>query len=357
MKSDIHTGYLILADISGYTSYIAKSEIENAQALLAELLKRIVERFQSVVKISRLEGDAVFAYTTETIRGEALFELIESTYIAFREGQELFRLNLCECEACQSLPSLDLKFIIHHGCFALQSVNNFQELVGTDVNIAHRLLKNHVHEKTNWRAYALFSNQALSSMGVSSEYMQEFSESYEHLGELQLYGIDLTNFYNDWADSNRTQITRDDADLVIQQQTDLPPHQVWEWLTSNSRRMEWEELDDIQHPKGQHGIGSESRCFSEGKAYTEKVLDWKPYDYYSVLKSPQKQGRVTLPMSTISTYKLHPLENGGTRLEIFCKVKTPMPEWLTQRVAGFVLQRMKIDRAYKRLVAAIQSSR
>lgn len=75
MKSDIHTGFLILADISGYTSYVAKSEIENAQALLAELLKRIVEQFQSVVKISRLEGDAVFAYTMEPIRGEALMDL------------------------------------------------------------------------------------------------------------------------------------------------------------------------------------------------------------------------------------------------------------------------------------------
>src|SRR5436190_22306180 len=105
MKSEIYTGYLVLADISGYTSYVAKSEIENAQALLAELLKRIVEQFQTVIKISRLEGDAVFGYTTESIRGEALMELIQATYIAFREGQALFRLNLCECEACQSLPS------------------------------------------------------------------------------------------------------------------------------------------------------------------------------------------------------------------------------------------------------------
>lgn len=354
MKSEIHTGYLILADISGYTSYIAKSEIENAQALLAELLKRIVERFQSVVKISRLEGDAVFAYTTEPIRGEALMDLIESTYIAFREGQELFRLNLCECEACQSLPSLDLKFIVHYGSFAIQSVTAFQELVGMDVNVAHRLLKNHVHEKTNWRAYALISQNALSQMGISAEGMQEFREAYEHLGEIQLFGMDLTPYYDRWVDSKRILIDQEEADLIIKQQTELSPHQVWEWLTSNARRLEWEELNEIQRPTEQHGIGSESRCFGEGRAYTERVLDWKPFDYYSVLKSPQKRGRITPPMSIISTYKLHPLENGGTKLEIYCKVKTPMPAWLTQRIAGLVLQRMKVDRAYKRLLTAMQ---
>ncbi len=124
--------------ISGYTSYVAKAEIQNAQALLAELLTRIVEQFKPVVEISRLEGDAVFAYSGSSmpLKGETLMELIESTYIAFREGQEVYRRTLCDCEACQSLPMLELKFIIHHGEYAIQKVGDYRELIGSDVNLA-----------------------------------------------------------------------------------------------------------------------------------------------------------------------------------------------------------------------------
>ena len=168
MKSDSQIGYLIIADISGYTSYVAKTEIQNAQALLAGLLTRIVEQFKPVVEISRLEGDAVFAYSgsSMSLQGETLMELIESTYVAFREGQEVYRRTLCDCEACQSLPTLELKFIIHHGEYAIQKVRDYRELIGSDVNLAHRLLKNHATEATGLQAYALITESALTQMNL-----------------------------------------------------------------------------------------------------------------------------------------------------------------------------------------------
>jgi len=39
MKSDSQTGYLIIADISGYTAYVAKTEIQNAQAFFQPRLE------------------------------------------------------------------------------------------------------------------------------------------------------------------------------------------------------------------------------------------------------------------------------------------------------------------------------
>ncbi len=37
-------GYLILADISGYSSFVAKSELEHAHDILSELLELILKR-------------------------------------------------------------------------------------------------------------------------------------------------------------------------------------------------------------------------------------------------------------------------------------------------------------------------
>jgi hypothetical protein len=95
------------------------------------------------------------------VRGETLLELIESTYIAFRgRTKNVRRHSTCDCRACNNISTLDLKFIVHHGDFAVQDIGGRPELAGSDVNLAHRLLKNHVTEHTGWSAYALFSKRA-----------------------------------------------------------------------------------------------------------------------------------------------------------------------------------------------------
>src|SRR5260221_13994052 len=78
-------GYLVLADISGYTSFVAKTELEHSHEILTELLELLVEKFTPLMVISKLEGDAVFAYAGENIftRGDTLLEFVESIYVPF----------------------------------------------------------------------------------------------------------------------------------------------------------------------------------------------------------------------------------------------------------------------------------
>ena len=85
MSTNTRHGYLVIADISGYTSFVAKTELEHSQEILSELLELLVSRFQLTMTISKLEGDAVFVYAPEEIfvRSETLLEFVESTYVAF----------------------------------------------------------------------------------------------------------------------------------------------------------------------------------------------------------------------------------------------------------------------------------
>src|SRR3972149_2782867 len=104
-------GYFIIADISGYTSFVAKTELEHSHEILSELLELLVSRFQPTLTVSKLEGDAVFAYTSKEvfIRGETLVDFIESIYVAFRDKQFSMKRNTtCTCNACRNIPSLDL---------------------------------------------------------------------------------------------------------------------------------------------------------------------------------------------------------------------------------------------------------
>lgn len=194
MERKTQTGYLVLADISGYTSFVAKTEIEHADMALSFLLETIIEKLSSLLTISKLEGDAVFAYLEESKLQEAhsLLELIDRTYLAFRDkALTLYEGATCPCRACQALPTLDLKFMVHHGDYVIQQVAGIRDLMGTDVNLLHRLAKNSVSESTGWQGYVLFTDPVMERMQVGKDHLFKHCESYEHLGDVDIYCMDM----------------------------------------------------------------------------------------------------------------------------------------------------------------------
>jgi len=194
MERKTQTGYLVLADISGYTSFVAKTEIEHAHIALSYLLEAIVETLSACMTISKLEGDAVFCYceADKILDGKSLLGLIDTTYLTFRDkALDLWTHATCDCKACKAIPTLDLKFMVHHGDFIVQQVAGIKDLLGTDVNLVHRLAKNHVAESTGWQGYALFTNQGLEQMQTDKASFVQQSESYEHLGEVETFVMDM----------------------------------------------------------------------------------------------------------------------------------------------------------------------
>ena len=51
---------LLLADLSGYTAYLAASEPERAPALAADLVETVVRQLRPTFRLEKLEGDAAF---------------------------------------------------------------------------------------------------------------------------------------------------------------------------------------------------------------------------------------------------------------------------------------------------------
>ena len=60
-----HTGYLLIADISGYTQYLTSSELDHANPILQSLLSSLVEQVGEPLHFWKLDGDAVLAYSTK----------------------------------------------------------------------------------------------------------------------------------------------------------------------------------------------------------------------------------------------------------------------------------------------------
>jgi hypothetical protein len=81
--------------------------------------------------------------------------------------------------------------MVHHGDFIVQQVAGIKDLLGTDVNLVHRLAKNHVAESTGWKGYALFTDQGLEHMQTDKTSFVPQTESYEHLGDVETYVMDM----------------------------------------------------------------------------------------------------------------------------------------------------------------------
>lgn len=333
-------GYLVIADIAGYTSFVAGTELEHSHEILADLLGTICTSIEAILTIHKLEGDAVFAYAPDSkiTRGETLVELIETTYADFRDKQvSMKRATTCTCNACRNIPSLDLKVIAHHGNYIFQQVRTIREMVGSDVNLVHRLLKNRVSEATGWRAYMLFTRQCLEHMNMVLEDAHKQAESYDNLVEVLTYSVDLHKRYHERLENRRIILSEDDADIVLVDDFRAPPPLAWDWIQDPVKRNLWGHdvvWSNGDRPKGRTGSGASNHCaHGDGSLMLEVVLDWHPFEY-STTETWQK-GKKMLT----ETFRFEPLPDGRTRVYDIIKLEMPLPR-LLRRPAGRIFARM-----------------
>ena len=106
----------------------------------------IVGALRPPFQLSKLEGDAAFVYlAAPEFDASHLQDTIESAYFAFRRRlRDIKQASICECDACRLIPTLDLKFVAHCGQIAKQIMSGQEQLIGRDVILIHRLLKNSV---------------------------------------------------------------------------------------------------------------------------------------------------------------------------------------------------------------------
>lgn len=136
-------GSLVLADISGYTTFVATTELEHSQLAIALLLDGIIASFQGRLDPTQVEGDAVF-FVGDGL-DPRLLDWIEDSYVAFhRTARDILARMTCGCRACALVPTLTLKAIAHYGRYFRQRIGPAEHVHGADVILAHRLVKNRI---------------------------------------------------------------------------------------------------------------------------------------------------------------------------------------------------------------------
>ena len=258
---------LLVTDISGYTGYLAAVELDHAQAILADLMNTIIRALRPAFRLAKLEGDAAFMYAiAEKLDGSLLLDTIERCYFGFRRRRrDVRQMTSCECNACVRIPELNLKFVVHHGMILRQRVAGQDELLGADVILVHRLLKNDVIASTGIEAYALFSQQCVDAMDVdvSALGMRAYGEAYEHIGAVSVWVHDLGRRWQEEESRTRVMVDKHQAVYQLDTPSSAPPQLAWEFVTTPGRRITWQlgvTGVEVIATGNRRGVGATNHC-------------------------------------------------------------------------------------------------
>src|SRR5512141_3204406 len=182
----------------------------------------VVPSLRPTFRLAKLEGDAAFTIAPAAkVDGSLLLDTIERCYFGFRRRRrDVRQATSCDCNACVRIPDLDLKFVVHHGQAIIQKVAGRQELLGSDVVVVHRLLKNEVVEKLGMSAYALFTQSCIDVTDIDPAAlgMRPHAETYERIGEVPGWAHDLERRWREEEARARVFVTAEEAilDLAIE---------------------------------------------------------------------------------------------------------------------------------------------
>ena len=316
----------VIADISGYTGFLAGVELDHAHDIIVDLMDTVVRGLRPPFRIAKFEGDAVFVYAlTEKVDGSLLQDAVEASYFAFRRRlRTIKQATSCECNACRQMQTLDLKFVCHHGEFISHRMSGREELAGRDVILVHRLLKNAVNERLGGHAYTLYSQACVEAMGVdpATQGLVEHRESIDIIGDVTCWVRDLEDAWTRENERQRHEVTRDKAATVLEFEIAAARPVVWEYFVMPDLRPKWRGADEVREATagGRRGIGTTNHCMHGAHAIIEEVIDWRPFDYLTLTTLLPMPGAPKVLMS----YAFVDRPDGGTRVEI--RVAKPKPK-------------------------------
>jgi uncharacterized protein YndB with AHSA1/START domain len=316
-KSKTHQGFLLIADITGYSKYLSETELIHSQETLTAILRLLVDNTQFPLIISRLEGDAVISYGLQEnfFLGQTFIEMIEKLYVTFRKAIDRLVLNnTCRCKACANISNLDLKFIVHQGVFGFQQINDHQELVGNDINLVHKLLKNSVKELYDLKGYALYTEKVIQHLGLEAiaDSMIQHIEMVEYLGDVTVYIQDLHPIWKNKSKETRVKFPEnqiiDQSDVIIK----IPRERLWDYLTQPEFRNTLIGSNSMELSKREQGRiapGSIYQCYHGDKWVPHIILEWQVFERIITRES----NPIFPNLTSLVEYQLEDT-GGGTRL-------------------------------------------
>lgn len=303
------SGYIAIADVSGYTTFVADTEIEHSREILTELLEVTSRELERHLRLARIQGDALICVGEE----DEIIPCLEAAFLSFhRRARAMVAATTCPCNACRSVPSLTLKFVAQYGTYSTVTVRGTVDLLGADVNIAFRLLKNHVpsHE------YILATDSVLARLpALARERFVPITEDYD-LGHVEAGFRDLHDLRERAYQQLTQRVTPAEADFTLSKTIDAPPADVYAQIVRPSTLQRLAGAPNMTLKGGARGTLANAayHCEHGGNKRTifEVIHDSPPRELSLWIYGEAPE--------TYATFTLEPLGNDRTRIRLSLRV-------------------------------------
>ena len=179
-------------------------------------------------------------------------------------------------------------------------------------------------EKLGGRAYALYSDKCIQAMGIDpvAQELVQHQETIDIFGDVKVWLRDLETAWQQENERTRVEVKRADAYVTWDFDIPVPRHVVWEYVTVPGPWQQWWPADEIieKSDNGRRGVGTKNHCMHGKDAIIEEVLDWRPFDYFTV--------GISLPVPNapkiVMTRAVKDASDGASVLEM--RVAVPKPE-------------------------------
>jgi uncharacterized protein YndB with AHSA1/START domain len=269
----LQEGALVLADISGYSKFIAQTEVDHSWSILHELLDTMVRALEGRMDVSQVEGDAILFISG--LSTPDVIAAIENTFISFhRRLRDMQAVTTCPCGACANIGMLKLKFVMHHGTFSRQRLGSVEQLHGTDVIVAHRLLKNKVPSKE----YLLVTEAVLKRL--PDEMRAPFTPHEEEfdLGVISGGYREIAYLWTEAEARERKRVEPEEAIVTSDITVEAPLNLVYAEMLKPKVMQRYLFADDVETIPGARGetLASEFHCHHGGEMVTMRVVSLVP---------------------------------------------------------------------------------
>ena len=153
------------------------------------MVEKVAPRFRLV----KFEGDALFAIADDPDAGGPRRHRLPARLprgVRRAAGRRGLPVDL-HLRRLRRIDALGLKFVLHHGDYVVQRIVGHEELVGPDVIVVHRLLKNHARDLVGERPYALLSDATLAALDVPADGMLPAMEAYDDMPPVPVHVLPL----------------------------------------------------------------------------------------------------------------------------------------------------------------------
>jgi len=214
-------------------------------------------------------------------------------------------------------------------------------LMGSDVNLIHRLLKNSVTAETGIRAYILCTDAAEQALGVEwdPETLIAQTEVVPDFGEVKVWIRDMHPVFEERREEERIEYSPDEIvyrDSIV---VGMPPGVLWDYLNQSKFRniLAGDDHYEVLNRKdGRIGPGSVYQCYHGKKVVTQVVVEWRPFERLVLrtrLPFPGKPAYVDLDC------RLEPMPEGTELTTVFARVTGPAVKRL---LANLMLKMMEM---------------